>query len=407
MIDRPGDPVSDWQESDPPPQTASSVRGAGFALFIAFLALFLSVAGISAGYRHWQRMHDMAKANAAAIAGLTGALASRADQQGQEQLLARVTGLEQQLADGAGRLQQMQELEGRVRRYAENVDTQVRQLATRQQQASALATLAVPEDLTLMEVGLMLQVAVRNWEQSHDVQATLALLQQADRRLTGSGLAAVLPLREQLATDMLALEQLTRPDPAQISADISWLQHELERQQQDWLEKGASRAMSEKAVRPSSAGNDTPAAAGDRPPAPSAGDSVSGETDETLWGSYKQRMLEVLQQSVVVRQNGRLLGQPLELELQQQVLLLLQLRLEALRLLALQARDHPFHDQIALIRQDLRAFYPESVWRHLLGRLDALDRLELEPEWPDISGSLSELERLRRSPAVLSTREKP
>ncbi|HPQ94555.1 MAG: uroporphyrinogen-III C-methyltransferase [Thiothrix sp.] len=391
MIDRPDDPVSDWQASPP---SRRNTRSIGFALFIAFLALFLSVAGISTGYRHWQRMHEMAKANAAGIATLTAALASRAGLQGQEQLQVRVGSLEQQLGGGAERLQQMRELEGRVRRYAVSVDTQVHQLASRQEQAGALATLAAPADLTLMEVGLILQVAVRNWQQSHDVDAALTLLQQADQHLAGSGLAMVLPLRERLATDMLALERLERPDPARISADISWLQGELERRQQDWLERGQGL--------PLQPADPSVAVDGEEAPPPAADDSA----DQTLWSGYKQRMLRVLKQSVVVRENGRLLGQPLALELQQQALLLLQLRLEVLRLLLLQARDRPFHEQIALIRQDLKALYPEAVWSHLVGRLDALERLDLEPEWPDISGSLTELERLRRAPAVLFTKEK-
>ncbi|MEZ5447814.1 MAG: hypothetical protein R3E89_01885 [Thiolinea sp.] len=36
-------------------------------MFIAFLALFFTAAGIAAGYKHWQRMHERAKSNAAQI----------------------------------------------------------------------------------------------------------------------------------------------------------------------------------------------------------------------------------------------------------------------------------------------------------------------------------------------------
>ncbi len=54
-------------------------RGAGFALFIAGIALCFTVVGIAAGYKHWQRMHDRAKDNARRIEVLEAGLANKMD----------------------------------------------------------------------------------------------------------------------------------------------------------------------------------------------------------------------------------------------------------------------------------------------------------------------------------------
>ena len=54
----------------------SRAAGARFALFIAILALVFTVIGVAAGYKHWQRMNDRARANASEIATLREQLQS-------------------------------------------------------------------------------------------------------------------------------------------------------------------------------------------------------------------------------------------------------------------------------------------------------------------------------------------
>ncbi|WP_308874588.1 hypothetical protein [Thiothrix subterranea] len=63
--------------NNPPPQKSASAR---FAVFISILAVSFTAVGIAAGYKHWQRMNDKARDNAAEIATLREQLNTVPDQ---------------------------------------------------------------------------------------------------------------------------------------------------------------------------------------------------------------------------------------------------------------------------------------------------------------------------------------
>lgn len=258
-------------------------RGVGFALFIAALALFFTVIGIAAGYKHWQRMHDRAKDNARRIEVMETALASKMDS---------------------------------------------RDLA-------ALMTMPV-NDVTVVSAKVNL------------------LLTQ-------------LPSRAELiqtATDSM------RND-------------------------GGSVAASHRTVTPVAktvAAFDTGL----------ANDALADSASDSFWSVCKQRALALLSHFVSVRKIEPSVAATLRVEEQEALHSLIRLRLESLRLMALQGDKQAYQQQLALLRSTLgeSAYYsPEqlAVWQAALDELAAVD---LQSKQHDITDGLRQLRQSQQENLV-------
>ncbi|QLQ33312.1 MAG: hypothetical protein HZT40_18840 [Candidatus Thiothrix singaporensis] len=108
---------------------ASKSGSARFALFLAVLALLFTLIGIAAGYKHWQRMNDRARNNAADIAELRKQLQETPARDSldklQKELEDKTT---QSHADNAQMQQEMARMLNQTRQFADTVASQMEQI---------------------------------------------------------------------------------------------------------------------------------------------------------------------------------------------------------------------------------------------------------------------------------------
>ncbi len=354
-------------------------KGASFALFIAFLALFFTAAGIAAGYKHWQRMNEKAKDNASQIALLQQALQRKVDTASIEQLRSEVTGnvgkLQQEIT---GSLQNMSQMQSQTRQFADTVSAQVEQITGLQARLQQGTAPTGNSDWQLDEVGFLLRLANQELHLKGDKKAAEQALKEADKRLSQLGSVVYLPVRQQITHDLATLDDFIAPDLAAISQQITAL--------------GLS-------LTPLGVDNSRPTAETEEKtqtvPAPVTTTNNKDNNNDSVWVQYKNKAIATLSSAIVVHQLDKPLAETLDNDARQSIYQLLQLRLEGLRLLALQQQNPAYHQQIALIRQTLQAYYPPNQAEPLLATLDQLAAIDLAPPVPDISGSLSQMEKAR------------
>ena len=350
-------------------------KGAGFALFIAFIALFFTVAGIAAGYKHWQRMNVKAKEHSQQIAALQQALNQKADTSTLEALRTSTT----QTMDGIAKeantnLQKMAQMNSETRQFAETITAQVEQVTSLQARLQNNVAPKTDHDWQVEEITFLLRLANQELHLTGSKSASLAAMQEADLLLSKLGSVTYLPVRQQLAKDIATLQGFAEPDLVDLSQRINALTVEL----------------SVKLLK------SLPNAATSNDKLEKKPETLS-TSDESLWQEYKQKALETLSEAVIVHQIDQPLATTLDSASKQSLHQLLLLRLENLRLMALQRQDANYHQQIALIRDTLQAYYPKEQTTDLLATLTSLDQLNLQPQLPDISGSLNQLEKARRT----------
>lgn len=353
-------------------------KGASFALFIAFLALFFTVIGIATGYKHWQRMNTKANDSQARIAKLDKTLSQKADSSALEALRKDMNYTVDKLStDAHTNLQKMAQMNHETSQFAETVTAQVQQVTSLQARLQQTVAPKTGHDWQIEEVAFLLRMANQELHLTATKGAALAALKEADLLLGQLGLVSYLPVRQQLAKDIASLEAFAEPDLIDLSQRINALSLELASQ----LAKSL----------PSHTAN---------PTASSKTEAANTNKDQSIWEEYKQKALNTLSEAVVVHQIDQPLANALDTESRQSLHQLILLRLENLRLMALQRQDKNYHQQIALIRDTLQAYYPKNQAAVLIEPLAQLDQLNLQPELPDISASLNQLEKARNTAIV-------
>jgi uncharacterized protein HemX len=361
------------QES--PKQSASG----RFALFVAMLALFFTAAGIGVGYRHWQRMNDKNTANHEEIAELRKQLGTTANN-------GEIDNLRKEMADKLGQasaansdaLKEVARMQNQTRQFADTVASQVEQVTFLQARMQQSVAPASTREWQVAEVRFLLQTANRALHLEHNPETAKASLKEADAALTELGAVEYLPVRQQIARDIAALDEAAMPDIAGTSQRITAMMLELK--PLPAAQGGESGKKSADAAAPQKdwAGQET-----------SSGNS--------LWADYKREAMDALSKAVVVRKLDQPLQDELDTDTRQTLFQLLRLRLENLRLLLLQQDNAGFHAQLDLIREAVKTYYPEQQAKPLLDRLQDLQKLDLQPALPDISGSLKQLESARQA----------
>ncbi len=386
MIDKLAHSTNDYeppQEATPPSNVPPKERGTGFALFIAFTALFFTAAGIAAGYKHWQRMNEKAKNNQAAILQLQQTLARKSDtttMQSFEKHLEKT--LSELKASVATKLQNMESLQNQTEQFANTVTAQVEQVTHLQALAQQAATPNTTQEWKLEEVAFLLKTASYQLHLANNPQAAIAALKSADERLGDIGSISFMPVRQQIGRDLSKLENIQQTDLLGISQIISKLALNLPA-----LDFTGQVVQTSTKSSPSTESNSTPETS-------STEDLESKEL--SIWQQYKQNASDFLGQTFLITELDEPITTTLTTTSRQSLYQLLQLRLENLRLLALQEKDQDYHQQVDLIRTTLQTYYPTSALRPLLAQLDQLDKINISPEQPDISGSLVQLEKARR-----------
>lgn len=350
--------------------------GARFAIFVSILALSFTAIGIAAGYKHWQRMNDKARSNAAEIVTLREQLktvpTSDALNTLREDLDAKTA---KALSNNEQALQEMARLQHQTRQFADTVASQVEQVTFLQAKMQQSATPASADEWQIAEVEFLLKLAARQLHLAKDVRTAITALKEADALLAKVGSVNYLPVRQQIARDMSSLEAVPVPDIVGVSQRINAMMLGL---------------------KPLPALPATPLAEELKPVAEDADAAVEGNS---LWADYKRKALETLNDAIVIRQHDKPLQMQLDADARLHLFQLLQLRLENLRLLVLQGDVTGFKAQLNLIRETLGSYYPPEQAKPLLTELDDIAKVELQPVLPDISASLKQLESARQAEA--------
>ncbi|TXH75083.1 MAG: hypothetical protein E6Q85_04790 [Thiothrix sp.] len=353
--------------------TAPKSKGAGFALFIAFLALFFTVIGIAAGYKHWQRMNIKANDNKNHIAAVEQTLNQKADASALASLRSDVQQTVDNLTTAANAdLQKMAQMNNETRQFADTVTAQVQQVTGLQARLQQTVAPKTDHDWRIEEVAFLLRLANQELHLTSTKGAALAALKEADLLLSKLGSVTYLPVRQQLAKDIATLEAFAEPDLIDVSQRINALTVDLSTEL-------AGSLPTQSTVKNEQTTNANPAT----------------QSEASIWQEYKQKAINTLNEAVVVHQVDQPLASALDSESRQSLHQLILLRLENLRLMALQRQDKSYHQQIALIRDTLQAYYPKDQSADLIASLNSLDQLNLQPQLPDISASLSQLEKAR------------
>lgn len=367
------------------PKHSASAR---FALFVAMLALFFTALGIGVGYRHWQRMNDKNRVNQQEITQLRQQLKQTANSDAMNGLRKEITEkLAQVNTANNDAIKEAARMQKQTRQFADTVASQVEQvtyLQARMQQASAPAS---TKEWQVAEVRFLLQMASRALYLEHDTGTAKAALKEADAALAALGAVEYLPVRQQISRDIATLDEATLPDIAGAAQGIAAMLLELK--PLPAVQGGQANNSGEVSSEPQKNW---------------AGQEASGNS---LWSDYKREALDTIHQAIVIRKLDQPLQDELDADSRQMLFRLLQLRLETLRLLLLQRDNAGFHAQIDLIREALAAYYPEQQAQALLEKLQTLQKLDLQPAMPDISGSLKQLENAHQTEKSIPAAEKP
>jgi uroporphyrin-3 C-methyltransferase len=196
---------------------------------------------------------------------------------------------------------------------------------------------------------------------AHDPRTALEALRRADERLSAVDDPAYAETRRRLAHDIATLEAVPKPDVAGAAFELATLESRLE------------------------------ALAPDRVRAAPAATPVPAEGEASGWRAVLRRWWHSIRSLVVIR---RTQAPPL-LAPEQRVFLLqnLRLKLEAARLALLARDDANYHISLQAAKDWIVRYYDteDPAASGMVDRLAELDRLDIRPQTPDISGSLEAL----------------
>lgn len=372
MIDKSTHPDEDALQ-DASADQPKKARGAGFALFLAFIAVFFTALGIAVGYHHWQRIHHKVKANQVDVALIQKQMSGSVSQAALDELRQETRQvLDSSKADTEKTLLDMARMQNQTRQFADTVTSQVEQVTHLQARVQRSSAPNSKQDWQLAEVEYLLRTANREIHLSKNTELAKRALKAADNVLAQMGAVNYLPVRQQITRDLSALDAVEISNTADVAQQIMALMLQIE---------------------PLPA-NETHVDAVPQPLMPTSAETAQ---DASTWQKYRQQAAEAINKAVVVRHADKPFQHALGLESRQHLHQLLQLRLETLRLMALQRQDANYQAQIALIRDTIAEAYPATTAKPLLARLLTLAEARFDPELPDATASLKQLDSAKQA----------
>lgn len=351
--------------------------GVWFALLLSMLALLFTAIGIATGYKHWQRMNDKARANAGEIAELRERLQEAPSAEAMAELRQQVEEKTATAVTNAKEaVQEMARMQNQTRQFADTVASQVEQVTFLQGKMQKGAAPATAEDWKVAEAEFLLHLANRELHLANDIETAVTALQEADAVLARLGSVNYLPVRQQISRDISTLEAATPPDISGLSQRINALMLSLKPLPVLDVDTAGGEPVSV---------------------AEGAARVVEGNS---LWADYKRKALSTLNEAVVIRRHDKPIQAELDADTRLHLYQLLHLRLESLRLLALQHDTQGFQGQLQLLQETIREYYPSGQSVPLLEKLEGFSEVELDFFPPDISASLKQLESARHAEAA-------
>ena len=351
MIDKSSRPDLDLDIFQPPLRSWSS----RFAVFLAALALFFTLIGIGAGYRHWQRMNIKLTATQMIVQKQQQQLTqvpTHTKIQLLESELEKSLATQQQLMNE--HLQAIQTLEQQTRQFANTVAKQTEQITRIQGQLQHSIKPSNPQEWQTAEVQFLLKLASREWKIAQNKIAALAALKEADQVLVNLSIVEYLPTRQQIARDIGVLESYQGLDAQFITDQIEHLRQKLT------PPKPLTVAL-EAQLKPEN-------------------------TQHSLswWQRYANEATMLFSQSFTIRQTDQQLPMILEAESSQQLYQLALVRLETLQLLLLQGNSVAIQNQFQLLLDTFKHHYPTQQAEDFIKPLQTLQQLTATSQRPEL-----------------------
>jgi uroporphyrin-3 C-methyltransferase len=259
----------------------------------------------------------------------------------------------------------------------------IKQLGQKQsQQSDALASLyrdiqGDNEDWAIAEVEYLLIIAMHRLILEDNVISALAAMEAADLRLKNLGDPGLLPVRQQLVSDMNQLRAVNHADIAGMAIYLAEL-----------VDLAADLPLNSEVITKAALSADE--------------DQIDeGLAAEPFWKKIPRLLWQEIKSLVVIKRTGEA-KQALLLPGEEYFLTQnLRLELESARLSVLSADTGNLRASIVLIQSWLRQYFDtrDSAVINLMETLDQMQLIELKPALPDISSSVETLRAYLRGTA--------
>ena len=342
-------------------------RRTRFTQFLAWLALFFTAVGIAAGYKNWLRIHDRSKENSAKITTVNEQLPTFANQKHVDKLQDEVnTNFTKNIDHLNSALVELRTIQDSTQHIADSVYSQVETL-TLQQESHSASNITTQQDWSLEEVRFLLQTANQTLALKNDKDGALKALNLADAILIKRGSTELLPLRKQISQDYALLTQYEAPNFESISLKITNLSEMLRPSKKVTNEVSATESIGD----------------------------LENTTETNKGDSIVNRVKKSFNEAVVIHKFDKSLHDEMDEETQKSLYQLISLRLETLRLMVLQRHEKSYHEQLDRISELLKSYYSEEKHNEYTSILNELNNSKINPDLPDISGSIKLLESLK------------
>lgn len=357
-------------EPSAPPSPPRKSGGKALAVIALVLA---AAAAAAAGYLWYQVQVEQRLAQSQELGDIRGEL---------NQTEVAVTAVEKELETLRQRQQELgNRLDTRIEARMQELSSRQDTLADRSE-SLAQSIEKVYEDLdrsldswALEEVEQLLRISNHSLQLSGDISTAVAGLELADRRLEELANPAFLPVREQLADSITALKSLEPVDTAGLSLRLSGMAAKVQ-----------DLPLDEETERPIAG------TSGDQGDAADAGDGTN------RWLDAGGELLKDLGKLVRI-QNIEEPAKPL-LAPDQRYFLYHNLRLmfSGAQIAALRGDTETFRANLEQAGQWMRDYFDTGHQgvQQLLDDVESMQGIELSPELPDISGSLTALQQAKR-----------
>lgn len=336
----------------PPPVTPPERprrRGSALALIVSLIAVLLAGGGLGAGYWAWQQLREQGATNNQSVDNLDSQLKALQARIGAQASQQAVDALQKQLAALAQQVKSQTQTLNTLNRAVE----QGRALAQRNQRGWSLA-----------EVKYLMRIARYRLDLMHDYPGSIAALQAADQQLAALADPNLLPVRQALAKEIADLRDFKKPDRVGIMLELAQLSDHL---------KGlppAQPALGGKAVE------------------------TAQSTPRGGWRGLLHSVWAAISKHITIRHYD----QPVQGAPAAETLLymnqVLRLRLEAARVAVMRANNADYHSELKAALDWLGAHYAPQAAAPIKQQLQSLLARDIAPTPPDISASLTLLQRL-------------
>ncbi len=362
------EPAAQRVEPQTPEETATrEQKTTSNGKVVAAFALFFSLIAVAAAVILWYRVEVEARLQVGEVRTGVSAMQSRIDdfRTGQHDLLTAQKSLQQEVLAVPGQLKDLQQQLGKTdQQLAGNLDTLKNSLQRLYSELDRSVDTWAKE-----EVEQLLVVANQRLQLAGDSHMALAAIELADQRLQKIGDPAFTEVRTLIAGEVTALKNLPKVDITGMALKLSSLT--------DAVGSWPLKSM------------------------PAARQAVADSNADINLANWRQQLQSIWQdlKKLVRIQN---LEKPKKALLapEQRYFLIqnLQLTLRAAELALLQSNQKLFRLQLKTAVQWLQDYFaPGNGRKAALEAIAELQKAEIQPAMPDLSGSLQALRRLRKT----------